>query len=146
MKFIAALTLAVSASAATLERKQAPTKAIGAFKAACIPHSVMCSYSFEVTSDPSLPPSHCSEFLAGPDRLPAVEDGKCVDNAAYTWTVARSADKGLDFTISYPLNSRSNITYCHQLPGSNFVIDDNLSVQTERYTGPEEFEVTWAEC
>ncbi|KAH7014327.1 uncharacterized protein B0I36DRAFT_338561 [Microdochium trichocladiopsis] len=146
MKFFAPLTLAAAASAATLERKQEKTKNIGEFSAACIPHSVMCSYSFTVSNDPSLPVSNCEAFLAGPDRLPPVDEGKCADNSAYTWTTDRTTDGGLDFTVSFPLNSRSNITYCATLPASDFVVDDNGSVQTERYTGPTGFAATVDAC
>ena len=146
MKFFTAITLAASASAATLERKQEPSKAISEFKAACIPHSVRCQYSFTISSG-GLPGTTCSAEALGGGSLPAIGDGKCEGNSVYTWgIVSTMGDGGMRFGVTYPLNSRSNITYCHQLPASDFVVDDNGSVQTQRYAGPTDFEIKWADC
>ena len=104
------------------------------------------SYSFEVISDPSLPASHCEAFVQGPDYLPEIKDGSCSDNVAYTWSVDKVADGGLDFKIWYAFNSRSNITLCHGIGADQLTVDDNGSVQDQRYSGPANFSASIFEC
>lgn len=146
MKFFAAIALASAASATTLERKQSKVKDIRNFSASCVAHSVMCSYDFDIVSDPIFPATNCAAFLAGPDRLPAVTEGTCRENSAWTWATARTVEGALSLNITTPLNGRLNLTYCHTLPASDFVIDDNGSVQTERYVGPTDFVNSIDEC
>ncbi|KAI0171448.1 hypothetical protein BJ166DRAFT_589515 [Pestalotiopsis sp. NC0098] len=146
MKFSAVVALAASASAATLQKKQALEYGIGNFYADCIPHSTFCSYNFTVISDPVLPPSHCGAFLQGPDQLPDVEDGSCPDNVAYTWSATTTTEGGLDFAIWYPFNSRSNITYCHSIPASQIVTENNGAVSTQHYRGPANFTASVLDC
>ncbi|KAH7026647.1 uncharacterized protein B0I36DRAFT_331078 [Microdochium trichocladiopsis] len=146
MKFFTTLSLATAASAATLEHRQAPSKQIGSFSASCIPHSAFCNYQFTVKPDPSLPPSHCNGTYIGSGTLPAVGDGKCADNAAYTWGIVSTQDGGYRFGVWYPLNSRSNITYCHQITPDEIEVVDGGSVQTAHYIGPTEFDATVDAC
>ncbi|KAF3013553.1 hypothetical protein G7054_g6734 [Neopestalotiopsis clavispora] len=146
MKFSAVVALAASASAASLQKKQALDYPIGNFVASCIPHSTYCSYNFTVTSDPVLSPSHCGAFIQGPDVLPNVTDGSCPDNVAYTWSATRTTDGGLDFAIWYPFNSRSNITYCHSIAASEIVTENHGAVSDERYVGPANFTASVLNC
>ncbi|KAK9421424.1 hypothetical protein SUNI508_05659 [Seiridium unicorne] len=146
MKFSAVLALAASASAATLQKKQAQEVAIGTFYADCIPHSVNCAYNFTLTSDPVLGASHCGAFLPGPDQLPEVKDGSCPDNVAYTWSTTKTAEGGLDFAIWYPFNSRSNITFCHSITADEITTENNGAVSTQHYTGPANFTASVSEC
>ncbi|KAK7755718.1 hypothetical protein SLS62_002330 [Diatrype stigma] len=146
MKFAAVAALATLASGASLQKKQSTEIQIGAFTASCVPHSVMCNYAFEVTSDPSLSPSHCSAFVQGPDSLPAVANGACPDNVAYTWSIDKVEAGGLNFKISFPFNARSNITYCHSIAADELTVDDNGSVQDQRYTGPANFTASTSVC
>ncbi|KAJ5470146.1 hypothetical protein N7530_007503 [Penicillium desertorum] len=146
MKVSALIAFAVSASAATIQSRQALNLGIGKFHADCIPHSTYCSYDFTVTSDPVLPESHCNAFIQGPDQLPSISEGSCRDNAAYTWSVTDKEDGGLDFAIWYPFNSRSNITYCHSIPASQINTENNGTVQTEHYKGPVNFTAAVFDC
>lgn len=147
MKFITALTFAASVSAAAVETRQATSKLLNNFAAACIPHSTFCEMSFSIESDPSLPESHCAARRQSTNgKLPAFDDGKCEDNAAYTWGIVDTQDGGFRFAISYPLNSRSNITFCSPLPASNFKIVDGGSVQTQEYIGATSFDVSVGAC
>ena len=150
MKFTTVLTLAAasSASAGTIDRRQRQDTAIGSFSASCIPHSASCNYQFTVTSDPSLPASHCAGTYpnTGAGQLPAVGDGTCEDNAAYTWGAVRTPDGGLRFGVWFPFNSRSNITYCHQITPAEIEVVDGGAVQTEQYIGPTEFTASVAAC
>ncbi|KAI1847022.1 hypothetical protein JX266_006897 [Neoarthrinium moseri] len=146
MKFSAVLALAASASAATLQKKQSLTAPIGNFYADCIPHSTFCAYNFTITSDPALPASHCGAFLQGPDQLPEVKDGDCPDNSAYTWSITKTTDGGLDFGIWYPFNSRSNITYCHSITADQITTQNNGAVSTQHYTGPGNFTASVTDC
>ncbi|RYP07678.1 hypothetical protein DL764_002362 [Monosporascus ibericus] len=146
MKFAAVTTLFSLASAASMQKKQAQEYKIVDFVASCIPHSTYCSYDFKVNHDPIFEPDHCEAFVQGPDNLPSIEEGKCPDNPAFTWSTDRTQDGGLDFKIWYAFNSRSNITYCHSIPASDISSENNGAVTTERYTGPSEFPVTIFDC
>ena len=147
MKFITALTFAASASAAAIEARQSPTRQISNFSAGCIPHSTFCEWSFEITSDPSLPPSHCSARIQSAyGELPTIGDGKCEDNAAYTWGAVDTQDGGYRFGIWFPLNSRSNITYCHRITPAQTTKTQDGAVITESYIGPTEFEASIEAC
>ncbi|ORY67528.1 uncharacterized protein BCR38DRAFT_337589 [Pseudomassariella vexata] len=148
MQFSIILALAASASAATLQRRQAQTYPIADFSADCIPHSNYCShsYNFTVNSDPSLSPSHCSAFVQGPDQLPAVEEGTCSDNVGYTWSIEPTSDGGLDFAIWYAFNARSNITYCASIPASQITTETDGTANTQHYTGPKNLTASISEC
>jgi len=146
MKFITALAFAASASAAAIEPRQT-RMLLNNFEAACIPHSTFCEVSFSVESDPSLPESHCEARRQSTNgKLPAFADGKCEDNDAYTWGLIDTQDGGFRVGISFPFNSRSNLTYCSPLPASNFEIVDGGSVQTQKYIGPTSFDVSVFAC
>ncbi|TLS28085.1 hypothetical protein PpBr36_00071 [Pyricularia pennisetigena] len=145
MQFLSAvLALAATASAATLVPRQQAFFVKG-FKAACVPHSVRCQYSFNITSDPQLFPegTRCEATLNGPDKLPAVTQQPC-DN---TWKFdVKPQDGGLYLAAFLPINSRVNQDYCHKIPADQLVVDDNGAVQTQRYNGPTDFQVSIFEC
>ncbi|KAH8671447.1 hypothetical protein BX600DRAFT_510119 [Xylariales sp. PMI_506] len=146
MKFTPVVLLAASASAAHLKR-QSTSLAIGTFDADCIPHSTLCSYNFTVVDDPSLPASHCGAFLASNSNLlPNVTDGSCPDNVAYTWTITSTSSGGLDFSIGYPFNSRSNITYCHSIAASELTVQNDGASVSQHYTGAANFTATVENC
>jgi len=147
MKFTTALTFAASASAATLQTRQEPSKQISEFSASCIAHSASCVYEFQIYPSPSLGPNHCKVTASSTfGELPAVAEASCEDNEAYTWATARSPDGGLRFAIWYALNSRSNITYCHQVQPAEIETVNGGAVQTETYIGPKDFLATWESC
>lgn len=146
MQFISTfLALAATASAATLVPRQ-QAFFVKSFQAACIPHSVRCTYSFNITSDPAVFPegSHCEITLNGPDKLPAVTQAPC-DNSPFKFDF-KPQDGGLYLAASQPINSRTNQDYCHKIPADQLVTDNNGAVQTQRYTGPADFQVSIFEC
>ncbi|KAK7952785.1 uncharacterized protein PG986_008513 [Apiospora aurea] len=140
MQFFAVAALAATASAAAAQY-------INGFQAACVPHSTFCNYEFGVSSQPGVvPPTQCSAHVQGPDYLPALQDqNDCTvgngTNYAYHWSIEKTAAGGLDFTVWYPLNSRSNITFCHEIEGKDLKVDNNGAVQTQRYAGPQYFKM-----
>lgn len=73
-------------------------------------------------------------------------NGTCTDNVAYTWAINTPEVGGLEFSIWFPFNARSNITYCHCIGADQLVVDDNGSVQDERYCGPANFTASIFEC
>ncbi|KAK7949509.1 hypothetical protein PG996_000096 [Apiospora saccharicola] len=147
MQFFTIAALAASASAATLGARQDQAQYIIGFQAACVPHSTFCNYKFGVSSEPgTVTPTTCTAMVQGPDYLPAVEDqNSCtvgnITNSVYHWSVEKTAAGGLDFQLWYPLNSRSNLTFCHEIPGKDLKVDNNGAVQTQRYAGPDYFKM-----
>ncbi|KAK8115359.1 uncharacterized protein PG998_000079 [Apiospora kogelbergensis] len=148
MQFATLAAFAASASAmAVAPRQQNQAQYINGFQAACVPHSTFCNYKFGASSQPGvIPPSTCSAMVQGPDMLPAVADQSgCkvgnTTNGAYHWSVAKTQEGGLDFELWYPLNSRSNISFCYDIPAKDLVVDNNGAVQTQRYTGPQYFKM-----
>ncbi|KAI1079811.1 hypothetical protein F5B20DRAFT_153160 [Whalleya microplaca] len=137
---LATLAAAGAASAAAIQPRQATYYTVSNFTASCIPHSVMCSYGFDVVSESSTFPTNCSAFLQGPDRLPAVPATPC-DNTAYTWSATPSDSDGLTLRVSVPFNSRTNITGIYTIPADQFVIEQNGASSSQRYTGPAEFKL-----
>ncbi|KAJ1322970.1 hypothetical protein MN608_11824 [Microdochium nivale] len=148
MKFISALTFAASVSAAALEARQRTELQITEFYASCIPHSSQCNYQFSVTSDPSLPASHCSATKSSSAGvLPTVGEAGCEDNSAYTWgIVSTQQNGGYRFGVTVPLNARVNITYCHTIQPNEIETIDGGAVQTQTYIGPKDFPVTVDGC
>ncbi|KAI1463140.1 uncharacterized protein F4812DRAFT_285316 [Daldinia caldariorum] len=145
MKVSAVLAFATTALAASLQRRQVQNRDIVNFAADCIPHSTFCSYNFNVVTESFFPLDTCSAFVQGPDNLPEITEGKC-NNTAYTWSTTKSSDGGLKFAIWYPFNSRSNITYCHTIPASQIVTQNNGAVSTQHYTGPRNFTASIFDC
>ncbi|KAK6866288.1 hypothetical protein PG990_004275 [Apiospora arundinis] len=148
MQFATLAVFAASASAAAVAPRQNQAQYINGFQAACVPHSTFCNYKFGVSSEPGvIPATNCAAHVQGPDMLPALEDqsgctvGNNTVNGAYHWSVAKTAEGGLDFEVWYPLNSRSNISFCYDIPAKDLVVEDNGSVQTQRYTGPQYFKM-----
>ena len=78
--------------------------------------------------------------------LPNIEDGKCKDNVAYTWSIDKAEGGDYNFKIWYAFNSRSNITYCHTIPCTDVVEEQNGASITERYVGPSNFKASIFEC
>ncbi|KLU85889.1 hypothetical protein MAPG_04909 [Magnaporthiopsis poae ATCC 64411] len=147
MQFLSALLLAGSASAASLQARQYPLLYVSNFTAACIPHSVRCTYSFGLDSQPSLgwKPTACNITLNGPDRLPNVTQAAC-ERTFHFDVNTTAADAGLDLTVWQWPNSRTYQNYCHHIPGDQLIIEDHGAVQTQRYIGPTDFQVTVADC
>ncbi|KAK8041462.1 hypothetical protein PG994_014469 [Apiospora phragmitis] len=147
MKFSTVAAFATTASAAAVGARQQQAEYIIGFQAACVPHSTFCNYKFGISSEPGvIDATECSAHIQGPDYLPAIADqNDCVvgnvTNYAYHWAVEKTADGGLEFDVWYPLNSRSNLTFCREIPASELVVDDNGAVQTQRYTGPDYFKM-----
>ena len=107
----------------------------------------MNSYSFKVESDPSLSKDTCSAMIQGTDgTLPPVEDGKCPDNVAYTWTVEKKDNGDYCFKIGYPFNSRSDITYCHTIAAQDIVSEQTGASVQERYVGATDFTASVSNC
>lgn len=147
MQLLSALLLAGSASAASLQARQYPQLYVTNFTAACIPHSVRCSYSFSVQSQPSQAwqkPTPCNITLNGPDRLPNVTQAAC--EYAYRFDVNTTADAGLDLTVWLRANSRVDQPYCHHVTSDQLVIDDHWTTQTQRYIGPADFQAPAGHC
>ncbi|KAL8372499.1 hypothetical protein RB595_002026 [Gaeumannomyces hyphopodioides] len=146
MQLLSTLLLAASASASSLQARQYPLLYVSNYTAACTPHSVRCHYSFGVQSQPILgwTPTKCDITLNGPDMLPEVNETAC--EQSYRFGVKKAADGGLDLTVWLRANSRVDQDYCHHIPADQLVVDDNGAVQTQRYTGPTDFEVVVAEC
>lgn len=146
MQLLATLaTLAATASAATLQPRQYQSLSITNFYASCIPHSVRCSYQFDVASQPeTFPATPCSITLNGPDILPEVTQAQCEHD--YRFDVKKSADGGLDLVVWLRANSRVDQNYCHHIPADQLVIEDHQSVQTQKYVGPTEFKVSIFDC
>lgn len=147
MQFLATLAaLAVGASAATLQPRQNPVQHIQNLTAACIPHSVMCQYQFQVNDQPEVFPTGipCNITLAGPDRLPAVDQAECSDPIVKFGF--QPYNGGLNMSLYIPANTRVTLKYCAYLPPSDFVIDDHGSVQDQRYVGPNDFLISVANC
>ncbi|KAK8090425.1 hypothetical protein PG997_005386 [Apiospora hydei] len=149
MQFFAVAALAATASAAAVAPRQNQAQYINGFQAACVAHSTFCNYKFGVSSEPGVvPATQCTAHVQGPDYLPALEDqNDCTvsnsntTNFAYHWSIEKTAAGGLDFTVWYPLNSRSNITFCHEIEGKDLKVDNNGAVQTQRYAGPDYFKM-----
>lgn len=149
MQFATLALFAASASAAAVLPRQVAPEMISNFKAACTPHSSTCEYSFGVTNDPSIgAPNECAATVSGFETLPAVvADKACkvantdVINYAYTWSIEPKPDGGLSFEFWWPLDSRTNLTYCHDIPAADLVIDTDGAVKTQRYVGPTDFEM-----
>ena len=78
--------------------------------------------------------------------LPNIEDGKCKDNVAYTWSIDKAEGGDYNFKIWYAFNSRRNITYCHTIPCTDVVEEQNGASITERYVGPSNFKASVSEC
>ena len=146
MQLLSALLLAGSASAASLQARQYPLLYVSNFTAACIPHSVRCTYSFGLDSQPSLgwKPTACNITLNGPDRLPNVTQAAC--EHSFRFDVNTTADAGLDLTVWLRANSRTDQNYCHHITSDELIIEDHGAVQTQRYIGPTDFQVAVAEC
>ncbi|KAK8048187.1 hypothetical protein PG994_009917 [Apiospora phragmitis] len=147
MQFFAIAALAASASAAAVAPRQQQAQYINGFQAACVAHSTFCNYKFGISSEPgAVAATTCTAHVQGPDYLPALEDQSgCTvgntTNGVYHWSVDKTASGGLDFTVWYPLNSRSNITFCHEIEGKDLKVDNNGAVQTQRYAGPDYFKM-----
>ncbi|KAL8399531.1 hypothetical protein RB594_000063 [Gaeumannomyces avenae] len=146
MQLLNTILFAASASASTLQARQYLLLSVSDFHAACIAHSVRCQYSFGVESQhiPGWEPTKCEITLNGPDMLPEVNMTAC--EQSYRFGVKKAEDGGLDLTVWLRANSRTDQDYCHHIPADQLVIDDNGSVQTQRYIGSTDFEVAVTEC
>ncbi|ORY59151.1 uncharacterized protein BCR38DRAFT_488887 [Pseudomassariella vexata] len=121
-------------------KRQATFYEVSKFDADCIPHSTYCAYNFTVVPESSMFPTLCTAFLQGPDYLPAVTNGTC-DNIAYTWTVNKLAEGGLNLTIKTPFNARLDLTGVHAIAADEIELENNGAVRTQHYIGAANFTV-----
>ncbi|KAI0006853.1 hypothetical protein F4779DRAFT_594822 [Xylariaceae sp. FL0662B] len=140
---------ATAVSGAAVQPRQATFYTVSNFTASCIPHSVMCSYDFDVVAESSMFPTNCSAFVQGPDLLPAIPPTEC-DNPAYTWSATPEGEgeqdgsgsgsgSGITLRVSTPFNARINITGIYTIPADQLVVEQNGASSSQRYTGPSEF-------
>lgn len=146
MQFATLALFAASASAAMVLPRQVSPENITGFKASC--DATRCEYAFGVTNDPSFSPNQCSKSLPASETLPAViakNSCKVVNsdtiNYAYTWSMAKTDEGGLSFELWWPLSSRTNLTYCHEIKPVDLVTETNGDVKTQRYVGPADFQM-----
>lgn len=82
-------------------------------------------------------------MLEGPDFLPSVDLRSC-ENRHYSWAIERAGSNGdgtLTLTITTILDKTANLTGVHVIGGDDLVMEDNGSVTTQRYVGPQNFTV-----
>lgn len=147
MQFATLALFAASASAAAVMPRQVDPENIIGFKASC--DGGNCEYAFGVTNDASLRyPNQCTLSVPGAETLPAVvaKDTCKVHNSdtinyAYTWSMATTPEGGLDFELWWPYDSRTNLTYCHEIKPTDLVTETNGDVKTQRYVGPTDFQM-----
>ncbi|KAK7748172.1 hypothetical protein SLS53_001427 [Cytospora paraplurivora] len=140
MKFSATAIIAATAvSGAALEKKQADFYSVSEFSASCIPHSVLCSYSFQaLASSGQSTPVTCETRVQGPDNLPSVPLTAC--SSPYTSFAINRSASGLDLNITSPLGTSSNVTGTYHIASSDIVSTQSGAVTTERYTGATSFD------
>lgn len=149
MRFFSLAILAASALANAIPSPQAPTVAIVNFTAGCIPHSSYCDYRFGVTSQlGTVPVDVCFAHarLTVLEKLPPVVDqNDCkvgttdIINPAWHWSIDCHTNDGLHFKVWYPFNSRSNLTFCHDIPANELKIDVHTTSRVEKYVGCSNF-------
>ncbi|KAI1500353.1 hypothetical protein F5X99DRAFT_386840 [Biscogniauxia marginata] len=140
MKFnaiIGSIFTAVAVSGAALRPIQASFYNVTDFHASCIPHSLFCSYEFDVVAESSTSPTNCSLMLLGPDSLPPVGQTGCED-PAYSWSVAVS-NGTIALSVTTPLNGRMNLTGTHIVPTNQLIRVQNGASVSQRYNGPTSF-------
>lgn len=83
----------------------------------------------------------CSKLVTSDGgNLPAVTDGTCT-NSSRTWTVAKLADGGLEFTVSQQVTPSSFQTASHDIPATELVTETTGASTQQRYTGAETFDL-----
>ncbi|KAI0018691.1 hypothetical protein F4780DRAFT_510090 [Xylariomycetidae sp. FL0641] len=139
LNVITTSVFAAVVSGAAVSKRDGCAYSVTNFYASCIPHSVECSYEFDVISAIGSAPTGCSSMLMGPDYLPAV-GLTGYQNAAYSWSA--QVQKGwLALEITTSLNDRVNLTGTHEIPNSQLAIQDNGASRSQRYTGLQNFAV-----
>ena len=102
-------------------------------------------YDFRVVAARSSSyPTECEVMLEGPDFLPSVDLRSC-ENRHYSWAIERAGSNGdgtLTLTITTILDKTANLTGVHVIGGDDLVMEDNGSVTTQRYVGPQNFTVS----
>ena len=149
MQFSTLALFAASASAAALAPRLLNPEKISDFRASCKPGTNYCEYAFGVTNDRiKVAPNQCFACVPGSETLPEVvtHDACKVPstdtiNWAYSWSIAKSPDGGLSFEFWWPFDSRTNLTYCHDISPKELVMDTQGDVKTQRYIGPTDFEM-----
>ncbi|ORY60502.1 uncharacterized protein BCR38DRAFT_411654 [Pseudomassariella vexata] len=139
---IIATLFATASLGAVLRNREGCGFDVVQFYASCVPHSLYCSYSFNVTSESITAPVECSSFVQGPDYLPTIPLTGCSDP-----TVSYSFDVGEDaFTLAVTTASSKgqNLTGTHTITADEVVVDDNGSVRDQRYIGPQNFTISAA--
>ncbi|KAI1187099.1 hypothetical protein F5B17DRAFT_336910 [Nemania serpens] len=133
---------AATASGAAIESKKAITYDVQGFSAGCIPHSVECSYGFQVVPSTAAPGSSgttCGSLVSGPDFLPPVALTACADpKIAYAVAIANG---GLTLTITSAVDKHTNATGTYTAPASEFTIYNGGSTQSQIYVGPTDFTI-----
>ncbi|KAI0592784.1 hypothetical protein F4775DRAFT_580817 [Biscogniauxia sp. FL1348] len=134
---IGAIFTAATVSGAALRPRQATFFNVTDFHASCIPHSLLCSYEFDVVAQSSMFPTSCSLMLQGPDILPTVDQTAC-ENSAYAWSVATS-NGTLALSVTTVFNGRMNLTGTHIIPTGELIMEQNGASISQKYTGPTGF-------
>ncbi|KAF1959267.1 hypersensitive response-inducing protein [Byssothecium circinans] len=142
MQFLAAASLlAATASAAVI--RQSAVYQVTDFKAACVPHSVMCNYSFDVvqTGTGETTPIKCSASTNSNGNLPEITDGTC-ENSSRTFTVTETNDGSLVLAVTRPVTPNTNLNGQHIIRPEEVVREQTGASIQERYIGPTEFGLT----
>ncbi|KAJ1326108.1 hypothetical protein MN608_09311 [Microdochium nivale] len=144
MKF-SAITFAAAALVATVAGQDTSViYKVTNFKAACVPHSVQCTYSFGVFEPGTMQtvPQICSAMVTQgvPHELPAVEKGECALTSK-TWTITK-ADDGLTLSVFAEVSPGSFKSGVHKIGANELEMvvsptDPNGIHQV--YKGPEDF-------
>ncbi|KAJ1322882.1 hypothetical protein MN608_11733 [Microdochium nivale] len=144
MKF-SAITFAAGAVVATVQAQDTSViYQVTNFKAACVPHSTQCNYSFDVLEPGTMQttPQHCAAQVTQgiAHELPAVEDGTC-EQTSKTWKIVKSID-GLALSVSAQISPISFKTGAHKITPDQLelvVTAEDPNGVHQVYNGPEAF-------